>query len=81
MIVRSTVMLTRVVHRVPHEVKAIAVNNTTGATTYPITGGSYTYETFPGNVTISGKPGETVTITLYVDGNPEGQQSFTINQG
>lgn len=66
---------------VPHEVKAIAVNNTTGATTYPITGGSYTYETFPGNVTISGKPGETVTITLYVDGNPEGQQSFTINQG
>lgn len=66
---------------VPHEVKAIAVNNTTGATTYPITGGSYTYETFPGRVTISGKPGETVTITLYVDGNIAGQQSFTINQG
>lgn len=65
----------------PHEVKAIAVNNTTGATTYPITGGSYTYETFPGRVTISGKPGETVTITLYVDGSIAGQQSFTINQG
>lgn len=64
-----------------HEVKAIAVNNTTGVTTYPITGGSYTYETFPGKVTISGKPGETVTITLYVDGNIAGQQSFTINQG
>ena len=27
---------------VSHEVKAIAVNNTTGVTTYPITGGSYT---------------------------------------
>lgn len=66
---------------VSHEVKAIAVNNTTGVTTYPITGGSYTYETFPGRVTISGKPGETVTITLYVDGNIAGQQSFTINQG
>lgn len=66
---------------VSHEVKAIAVNNTTGATTYPITGGSYTYETFPGRVTISGKPGETVTITLYVDGSVAGQQSFTINQG